>query len=231
MILVAGAGGGIGGELFKYYTKREYTHGCVHKKEDATDYLKYVDILDLEALKDWAYDLVEIKGYNGGDIVFKDNITVINCIGITDKHRFLHSDPKEWVHVIDVNLIGTYNLLQAFIPVMNPTSRIVLLSSVVPQMGIYGTTAYSASKSALWGLVKSLSKELMPENITINGINLGYTNMGMIKNVPATMIDEIESHTITRSLGDEKDIIAGIEFFRNSPYVTGTFIDINGGLW
>jgi len=231
MILIAGAGGGIGDELLKYYTNRECTYGCVHKQEQANCYRKYIDVLDLKALKEWAYDLVEIKGYYAGDMVFKDNITLINCIGITDTHRFLHSDPKEWAHVIEVNLIGTYNLLQAFIPVMTSISRIVLLSSVVPQMGIIGTTAYSASKSALWGLVKSLSKELMEEGITINGINLGYTNMGMIKKVPADIIDEIESKTVTKSLGNKMDIVSGIEFFRNSPYVTGTFIDINGGLW
>ena len=61
---------------------------------------------------------------------------------------------------------------------------IINFSSIVGQKGVPGTSAYAASKSALWGMTKALSIENGSKRITINNINLGYFDIGMIDKVP-----------------------------------------------
>jgi len=108
--------------------------------------------------------------------------------------------------------------------------RIILLSSVVPQIGVPGTSAYAASKAALWGLSKAVSKENARYGITINTINLGYFNVGMIRDVPSEVLDRIVSSIPMARLGHPDTILQTVEYLLSVDYMTGSQIDLNGGL-
>lgn len=82
---------------------------------------------------------------------------------------------EDWWRVINVNLGGTFHLIQAVLPAMRRASfgRIVVVTSEWGVTGYPGATAYSASKSGLISLVKSLGRELAPEGILVNAIAPG----------------------------------------------------------
>ena len=108
--------------------------------------------------------------------------------------------------------------------------RIVFISSVVPQLGVAGTSAYAASKAALWGLAKAIAKENALENITCNTLNLGYFNVGMINEIPEQLLPHIISSIPMKRIGDPVNIYTAIRILLCSDYTTGCQININGGL-
>lgn len=226
MIIISGASRNIGKYLFDYYKENEIVFG--------TYFTTTPSVIDKENLYK-----VDISDYNSVHTFFKQiepflsEITLINCAGIS-YNSFAHkSDPMEWKKVIETNLIGTYYMIRVFLPVMRQQNygRIINFSSVVAQKGIPGTSAYAASKSALWGLTKSLAQENGSRGITINNINLGYVNMGMgIEQVPETYQDSIKSQIPTQRFCEPEDILKTIEYIRNTSYLNGSSIDLNGAL-
>jgi acetoacetyl-CoA reductase/3-oxoacyl-[acyl-carrier protein] reductase len=109
--------------------------------------------------------------------------------------------------------------------------RIINLSSVVAQTFVPGTSAYAASKSGLWGLTKSVASENAQKGITINNLNLGYFEIGMIQEVPKEYLDQIKSKIPSGELGHPYNIKETIKLLMKSDYINGTSIDINGGLF
>ena len=93
------------------------------------------------------------------------------------------------------------------------------MGSVVAQKGVAGTSAYAASKAGLWGMTKAIARENTGTNITINTLNLGYMAVGMTTDI-----------CIKGPLGGIQNVTNAIDFLINSDFVTGTSIDINGGL-
>jgi acetoacetyl-CoA reductase/3-oxoacyl-[acyl-carrier protein] reductase len=108
--------------------------------------------------------------------------------------------------------------------------RIINLSSVVAQTGVLGTSAYAASKAGINGMIKSIALENASKNITINNINLGYFKVGMINTVPQEIQEQIKNKIALKEFGDPKNIYNTIEYIRDTPYLTGSCIDLNGGL-
>jgi acetoacetyl-CoA reductase/3-oxoacyl-[acyl-carrier protein] reductase len=227
MIIITGASRSIGKYLFDNYQKNEIVVGTYlnTKPEDSelNDNLFKVDISNFESVNTF---------YNSISENLTD-ITLINCAG-TSYNAFTHkSDPAEWQKVINTNLVGTYNMIRAFLPKMREQNfgRIINFSSVVAQKGTPGVSAYAASKAGLWGLTRSLAQENGSKGITINNINLGYVNLGMgIEQVPETYQQIIKDQIPSKQFCEPEDILNTIEYLRNTPYINGTSIDLNGGL-
>jgi acetoacetyl-CoA reductase/3-oxoacyl-[acyl-carrier protein] reductase len=140
----------------------------------------------------------------------------------------------EWRDVIETNLIGTYNMIRVFLPLMRKEEygRIVNFSSVTAQKGTLGTSAYAASKSGLWGLAKALCLENASKHITVNNINLGYCNFGMgVEKVPEDYRSFLKTQIPTGRFCDAEEIVSTIEYLRNNEYINGSCIDLNGGLF
>lgn len=113
----------------------------------------------------------------------------------------------------------------------NGFGRIVNFSSVVPQIGMPGTISYASSKSALWGFTKVVAKENAQKGVTCNCLDLGYFDIGMITEVPPDLLDKITVSIPMKKLGDPINIYNVIDFLISSDYITGSTIDINGGLF
>lgn len=161
-----------------------------------------------------------------------EQIVVVNCAGVNYNSAIQNSDPILWRNVLDVNLFGTYNVIRTVIPYMRKTSygRIINLSSVVPRIGIHGTSAYSASKAGLWGLARAVAVENARYGITINTINLGYFDIGMIEEVPKDYLADIVNKIPQGSLGDPVEIFKAVQYLVSATYITGTEINVNGGI-
>jgi NAD(P)-dependent dehydrogenase (short-subunit alcohol dehydrogenase family) len=226
MIIITGITGGIGNFLFREYTQAgEAVIGTFHLNKPEGELYKNTISLDIT-------DYYQIEKFIATIKSELKNITLINCAGITS-NAFAHkSNVDEWTKVINVNLIGTFNLIRAILPVMREQQfgRIINLSSIVAQTGVMGTSAYAASKAGINGMIKSIALENAQKGITINNINLGYFKVGMINTVPAEIQEKIKSKIAYNEFGEPENIFNTIQYIRQTPYLTGSCIDLNGGL-
>ncbi len=95
---------------------------------------------------------------------------VVNCVGYAAPARFEETSYETFRNIIDVNLGGTWNVLQAVVPAMKKrgSGQILNTSSVAGFLGVYGYASYGASKFAVAGLSEVLRGELKPHNIRVH---------------------------------------------------------------
>ena len=223
MVIIIGASRGIGKYLFEKFKSLDFQIiGTYNSTFSNSEGLSKVDVTDFNQVSDWIDKEKELI----------NNITLINCAGIS-YNSFAHkSDPAKWKNVIDVNLIGSYNCIRALLPIMRAQKfgRIINFASVVASKATPGISAYAASKSALWGMTKSLAQENAALNITINNINMGYSRIGMIEQVPNEFLEAIVKQIPANRLCEPEDIFRTITYLMECSYINGASIDLNGGL-
>jgi 3-dehydrosphinganine reductase len=95
---------------------------------------------------------------------------VINCAGVAHPGTFTSLKPEIFEWLMDVNYFGTVNVLKTLVPGMKArrSGVIVNISSIAGFLGVYGYTAYSASKFAVTGFSDALRSELKPYNIKVS---------------------------------------------------------------
>jgi NAD(P)-dependent dehydrogenase (short-subunit alcohol dehydrogenase family) len=227
MIIITGASRGIGNFLFQQFCLEGETvigtYNSTKPNTDCSQNMMKLDITDEKQVHQW------VKGLNSK----LTKITLINCAGVNYNSYAHKADIGQWTNVINVNLIGTFLMINAVLPIMREENygRIINFSSVVAQAGVPGTSAYAASKSALWGLTKSIAVENAKKGITINNLNLGYFDIGMIGQVPNEHLKKIKNLIPSEKLGSPVIIFNTIKFLMENDYVNGTSVDINGGLF
>jgi NAD(P)-dependent dehydrogenase (short-subunit alcohol dehydrogenase family) len=226
MIIISGASRGIGKFLSDRFSKENLDFIGIYNKTIPVyhNQLMYqVDISDAEAVSRFVKE-TDSK---------LNNIVLINCAG-ANYNAFAHkANPHNWADIINVNLNGTFNMINACLPKMREQGygRIINCSSIVAQVGIPGTSAYAASKSGLWGMSRTIAIENANKGITINNINLGYFNIGMSNEFTPEERAKIIEKIPMKKLGEPEEILLTIKFLINSKYITGSSIDINGGLF
>ena len=227
MIIITGASKGIGKYLFDKFSEHGKevigTYNSTRISGSTPNSMYQVDISDYKQVTDF---ILKIKDR-------LNEIILINSAG-TNYNSFAHkADLNAWKRIIDVNLVGTFNMIHYVLPVMREQNygRIINLSSVVAQIGVQGTSAYAASKAGLWGMSKAIAAENSSKGITINTLNLGYFNTGMINEIPIELKEAIKAKIpIGNQFGDPENIFEAINFIIKTPYLTGASIDINGGI-
>lgn len=225
MVIITGAAGGIGNYLLNYFEKKDLVVGTYHSTNNSNSQLHKVDIRNFDEVEKWRSQL---------DLNNMKKIVLINCAGIS-YNSFTHkADAAAWRNVIETNLIGTFNVIRAFLPTMREMNygRIINIGSVVAQRAVPGTSSYAASKSAFWGLAKSIAIENASKGITINSINLGYSDIGMgITQISETQKKDLISKIPSGRFCEPSEIVSTVEFLVSNAYVNGTAIDLNGGLF
>ncbi len=225
VFIITGASRGLGAFIFNHYkTKGFEIYGTYNSSKIVLDdkCFSKVNVASDDEVLTWIKSL-PLDG---------KSIVLINCAGIS-YNAFAHKcDTEKWSEVIDVNLKGTFYTINAVLPLMRNVlyGRIINFSSVVAQKGAIGTSSYAASKAALWGLAKTISLENASKGISINSLNLGYMEAGMIEQIPQGMLDDIIAQIPMKRLGDLNSIISSIDYLINNEYITGSSIDLSGGL-
>lgn len=166
------------------------------------------------------------------DMILPSRIVLVNAMGISRDGMAHNLFLGDWDEVLDVNLRGAFVTCQAFLPRMREEGwgRIINLCSIVGQNGIPGTSAYAASKAGLEGLTRTLASENAKKGITVNALALGYFNVGMINTIPHGIAEKIKAAIPMGHFGHPRNVAAAIRFLIGADYVTGTTININGGL-
>lgn len=226
MLFITGASHGIGKLLMGHFSEKGVTcRGTFFNSPQSDDKrLSHVDIRCYDAVYSWIESELQDNA--------EDELILINCAGITYNSFGHKAEIESWRNVIEVNLIGSFNAIRAVLPHMRNLNygRIINFSSVVAQKGVPGTSAYAASKAGLLGMTKALSVENASKNITINSINLGYFDIGIIEHVPPEQLASVIKSIPVGRLGNPSNIIGTIEFLLNNNDVCGTSVDVNGGL-
>lgn len=227
-ILITGASRSIGLFLLKKFKEEGHTvfgtYNGTKPETDVVEFLTKVDVADTKEVQNWVEKSADED----------DEIVLINCASINYNSLARRADADDWMNLINVNLGGTFRTINAVLPLMykKQFGRIINFSSIVAQKGVVGTSAYAASKSALWGMTKTIATENGQRNITINNINLGYINAGMTLNdVPDKLREQILEQIPSKKLGDLEDVYKTVKYLIDTEYINGTSIDLNGGLY
>lgn len=225
-VLITGASRGIGSFLMNKLFDHGYlvygTFNQTQPRGKLEQFYTKVDVSKYTQVNEWVDSTVSID----------DKIVLINCAGINYNTYAHKADSEKWKKVIEVNLLGSFYPICAVLPYMRKVGfgRIINLSSILAQKGVPGTSAYASSKSALWGMSKSIAVENAEKGITINSLNLGYFSIGMIEEVPKQIISSIKTSTPVKEIGKPENILNAVKFLIETEYITGATIDINGGL-
>ena len=141
---------------------------------------------------------------------------------------------EDWDNVININLSASMRLTRQVIKGMlkRKFGRIIFISSVVGYTGNPGQTNYSASKSALVGLTKSIALEVAARGITCNLIAPGFISTPMTDKLTEEQKSKIIVNIPVNRLGRVEDISNGCVFLSSdeSSFITGTTLHINGGM-
>ena len=159
---------------------------------------------------------------------------LVNNAGITKDMLLMRMKKEDFENVIDVNLVGTFNITKNVIPYMmkQKSGRIINISSVVGISGNAGQTNYSASKAGIIGFTKSLAKEVGSRNILVNAVAPGFIETQMTENLKEEMKQEISKTIPLKRMGKAEDVANVVKFLASpdSSYITGQVINIDGGM-
>ena len=234
-ILITGASGGIGVELVKKFnslggsvlgtgTKTEKLDKL--KKQFPDIKVKKFDISEHSRIEEFIDDVALELG--GLDIL-------INNAGINKDNLSIRMKDEEWKKVIDINLTSTFLLSKNAIKIMlkKKYGRIVNITSVVGHTGNVGQTNYSASKSGIIGMSKSLAIEYAKKNITVNCVSPGFIVSDMTMNIAEKVKLYLTSRIPMGKLGTGEDVSSCVAFLSSeqASYVTGETIHVNGGMY
>jgi len=226
MIIITGASRGIGKFLLEEFSKNGIPVKGTYLNENP------------ELKQNNNFYRLDVKDYRGCENFIEDikeelkEVVLLNCAG-NNYNSFAHkSTPEEWSNVIETNLIGTFNMIRVLLPIMREQGygRIVNFSSIVAQKGIPGTSAYAASKAGLWGMTRSIAVENAGKGITINNLNLGYFDIGMITEVSDEYQSVVKKKIPTGEFGSPENILNAVMFLISSDYINGSSVDINGAI-
>ena len=237
VVLVTGSSRGIGAEMIKAFGK----HGaqCVanyvadaqgQNKTDAmnvADELKEPLVIECDVTQPTQVEAMmkQIQDRHGGlDIL-------VNNSGIISDRTIKNMSMDEFDSVIRVNLIGTFTVTQKAVAILRNGGRIINMSSVSGQMGLFGQANYSSSKAGIIALTKVSAREFARQNITVNAIAPGFIDVGMSKGVPQETMQNFIKQIPLGRLGDVNEIVSAALFLASpmASYITGQVLNINGG--
>lgn len=160
---------------------------------------------------------------------------VVNNAGVTKDNLLMRMKEDEWDQVIDVNLKGTFNVIQSVSRPMirQKGGRIINISSIVGSIGNAGQTNYVASKAGIDGITKSAARELAPKGITVNAVAPGFIESDMTDVLSDDIKDQMLSQIPLNQFGSVDDISETVRFLASdsAKYITGQTIHVNGGMY
>lgn len=159
---------------------------------------------------------------------------LINNAGVTRDTLALRMSDDDWRRVIDVNLTGAFNCARAALKhmVRRRSGRIVNIGSVVGYRGNPGQANYTASKSGLIGMTRSLALEVGSRGVTANVITPGYIETDMTLEVAETSLNAVREMIPAGRLGTPEDVAEAVLFLCSdeAAYITGQTLPVDGGL-
>jgi len=195
----------------KYGTEVEIVRADVTKEEEVVEMVKKTK-----------------KRFGTADIL-------VNNAGVHQDSVIWKMDKNIWEEVMSTNLTGVFLCTKHVVPVMREKGwgRIVNISSVVGQIGMFGASNYAASKSGIFGFTKAAAKEVANKNITVNCVALGYIEAGMNLRLSEEIRQKVLQEIPMKRFGKMEEVTGPVVFLcaDEAAYITGQIIHINGGYY
>jgi len=158
---------------------------------------------------------------------------LVNNSGIIRDRTLKKLTLEEFESVVRVNLAGTFIVTQKAATVLRAGGRVINLSSVSGQMGLFGQANYSSSKAAIIALTKVSARELARQQITVNAIAPGFIDIGMSKGMPDEVTENFKKQIPLGRLGEASEIVDAALFLASpmASYITGHVLNVNGGYY
>jgi 3-oxoacyl-[acyl-carrier protein] reductase len=158
---------------------------------------------------------------------------LVNNSGIISDRTIKKMSLNEFESVIRVNLIGTFSVTQKAAAILRNGGRVINMSSVSGQMGLFGQANYSSSKAGIIALTKVSAREFARQNITVNAIAPGFIDVGMSKGMPEEVTQNFIKQIPLGRLGEAREIVDAALFLASpmASYITGQVLNVNGGFY
>ncbi len=184
------------------------------------------NVSDPDAVKETFKEI--IKAYGRLDVL-------VNNAGITRDNLLALMKQDEWDAVINTNLKGAFLCAQAVVKTMmrQRYGRIINVTSVVGVVGNAGQANYCAAKAGIIGLTRSLARELISRNITVNAVAPGYIETDMTHELPEKAQELLIGQIPAGRIGAPEEVAAAIVFLASdaASYITGQVLHVNGGMF
>jgi 3-oxoacyl-[acyl-carrier protein] reductase len=159
---------------------------------------------------------------------------VVNNAGVTRDGLLMRMSEEDWNTVLAVDLTAAFHVCKAASRALarSPAGRIVNVSSIIGVIGNAGQCNYAAAKAGLFGLTRSLAKELGGRKVTANAICPGFIETDMTSKLPAEMKQKLLGQVAIGRFGSGADVAGVVAFLCSdaASYVTGTVIPVDGGI-
>lgn len=157
---------------------------------------------------------------------------LVNNAGISANRKIEDTTEEDFAKIMNLNVNAIFNMTKAVVPYMKKQGKGVILntSSMVSIYGQPSGCGYPASKFAVNGLTKSLSRELAPFNIRVNAVAPGVTRTDMIASLPEEQLGPIVKTIPLGRIGEPRDIANAFLFLASdmASYVTGEILSVDG---
>jgi NAD(P)-dependent dehydrogenase (short-subunit alcohol dehydrogenase family) len=170
---------------------------------------------------------------------------LVNNAGITIDRTVGKMTDEDWYRVVAVNLSGAFFMAQAVLPHMieRGSGRVINISSLAGEIGNIGQANYSASKSGLFGLTKTLAREAAFQlqragkltedsiGVTVNTVAPGFIATEMLESIPEKVVERVKAQIPVGRLGRPDEVARVVHFLASdySSFITGQIWGVNGG--
>ncbi|MBF8304099.1 MAG: 3-oxoacyl-(acyl-carrier-protein) reductase [Dehalococcoidia bacterium] len=238
--LITGSSRGIGRAIALGFAREgaNIVVNYLQEKEKAEAVVKEVEALGMKASAIQG----DVSDYNQAEMLIEGALKkfgridiLVNNAGINLDSTLAKMTPELWHKVIDVTLTSVFNCSHAVVGHMleRGSGKILNVSSVVGQVGVFGTSNYAAAKSGIFGFTKALAKELARKGINVNTLALGYFETGMLVRLPSQIQQNILQQIPMGRFGKEEEVAKTAAFLASegANYITGQIIHVNGGFY
>lgn len=154
--------------------------------------------------------------------------------GITKDTLLMRMSDEEFESVVNTNLNGVFRVLKRVIKSMLKAKfgRVILIGSVVGLYGSAGQVNYSATKSALVGIARSVTRELGGKNITANVVAPGFIDTDMTAELSEELVQNYKSRIPAGRFAAPSEVAKVVRWLASdeSAYISGAVIPVDGGL-
>ena len=238
--LITGASSGIGLAIAKLFALNGAVVYVNSSKEDKVE--RAVSIIREESKNErvfaLSFDINDYEAVSDGIrkvySLHKKIDVLVNNAGIAPSGLTGFTDPKVIESTFKTNVLSLINITQLAVKLMlrKGSGSIINLSSIMGVNGASGMSSYSASKAAVIGFTKSLSKEVAAKNIRVNAIAPGFIDTDMARGIDEKLYEERLSSIGMKRIGSPEDVANMALFLASemSSYITGQVIGVDGGM-
>ncbi len=237
--LVTGGSRGIGAAIVRKLSAQGATIviNYYHDEEEAVELLEEIS----EKGKDNMMVLCNVANFEDTKNMFEQVYekygrldVLVNNAGITKDGLMMRMSEADFDAVLNVNLKGSWNTIKHSTKkfMKQRSGSIINISSVVGLMGNPGQVNYVASKAAVIGMTKTLSKEFGPRGVTVNAIAPGFIQTPMTDVLSDEVKDAMLKSIPLNAFGTATDVANAVAFLASEEarYITGQVISVNGGM-